>query len=241
MTDFAAALTLALGIAATTALVSVVYAVLVNPLPFPESARLVQVWRSELPALTYGSASYARYLDWRANQQPFAELGAWAPRGMTLAGVEGPERVSGATASSSFFRVMGERPVAGRWIEDADDRRGAAGDEAQMTEQRRHLVGRHDARRHSLLGPSLANQLRQRLVVQARDPADDGRSHLAAVGVAAMTAAAGVLEGDAAGSRRLSLRCTCEGNQSDAGEDGDPQKHARNNSSPSSRIRRARP
>ena len=81
-----AALTLALGIAATTALVSVVYAVLVNPLPFPDSRRLVQVWRSELPALTYGSASFPRYLDWRANQRPFTDLAAWAPRGMTLAG-----------------------------------------------------------------------------------------------------------------------------------------------------------
>ena len=100
-----AALTLALGIAATTALVSVVYAVVVNPLPFPDSRRLVQVWRSELPALTYGSAAFPRYLDWRAGQRPFTDLGAWAPRGMTLGGAEGPERVSGATASSSYFKV----------------------------------------------------------------------------------------------------------------------------------------
>jgi predicted permease len=121
-----AAATLGLGIAATTALVSVVYAVLVNPLPLPESTRLVQVWRSELPALTYGSASYARYLDWREAQQAFTDIGAWAPRGMTLAGDEGPERVSGATASSSFFTVIGAAPVAGRWFTEADDRRGAA-------------------------------------------------------------------------------------------------------------------
>jgi putative ABC transport system permease protein len=119
-----AASTLALGIAATTALVSVVYAVVVNPLPFPESRQLVQMWRSELPALTYGSASFARYLDWRAQQRPFTELGAWAPRGMTIGGSEGPERVSGATASSSYFGVIGQPPIAGRWFTEDEDRRG---------------------------------------------------------------------------------------------------------------------
>jgi predicted permease len=119
-----AALTLALGIAATTALVSVVYAVLVNPLPFPDSRRLVQVWRSELPALTYGAASFPRYLDWRANQRPFTDLAAWAPRGMTLAGPEGPERVSGAIASAAYFTVIGRPPLLGRWFTDEEDRRG---------------------------------------------------------------------------------------------------------------------
>jgi putative ABC transport system permease protein len=119
-----AALTLALGIGATTTLFSVVNAVLLDPLPFPESGRLLQIWRSELPALTYGSASYPRYLDWRANQRPFTELGAWAPRGFTLAGRDGPDRVAGATASASFFRVMGAAPGAGRWFTDDEDQRG---------------------------------------------------------------------------------------------------------------------
>ena len=66
-----AILTLALGIGATTALFTVVSAVLLDPLPFPDSNKLIQVWRSELPALTYGSASYPRYLDWRSNQRVF--------------------------------------------------------------------------------------------------------------------------------------------------------------------------
>ena len=118
--------TLALGIGATTALFTVVNAVLLNPLPFPKSRQLVQIWRSELPALTYGSASYGRYLDWRAGQHAFSEMGAWAPRGMTLAGREGPERVSGAIASASFFRVIGASPAAGRWFTDDEDRAGAA-------------------------------------------------------------------------------------------------------------------
>ncbi len=120
-----AILTLALGIGATTALFTVVNAVLLEPLPFPDSNRLVQVWRSELPALTYGSASYARYLDWRHHQRVFNDLGAWSPRGFTLSGPEGPERVAGAMASASFFNVIGAPPVAGRYFREDEDRRGA--------------------------------------------------------------------------------------------------------------------
>lgn len=119
-----AILTLGLGIGATTALFTVVNAVLIEPLPFPESSRLVQVWRSELPALTYGSASYPRYLDWRQNQRVFTELGAWSPRGMTLSGPQGPERLAGAMASASFFSVVGAPPVVGRYFVEDEDRRG---------------------------------------------------------------------------------------------------------------------
>jgi putative ABC transport system permease protein len=120
--------TLALGIGATTALFTVVNAVLLDPLPFPNSRQLVQVWRSELPALTYGAASYPRYLDWRLyfrelrdDQRAFTDLGAWAPRGMTVTGGAEPERVNGAVASASFFRVIGAPPVLGSWISDNDD------------------------------------------------------------------------------------------------------------------------
>jgi putative ABC transport system permease protein len=119
-----AILTLALGIGATTALFTVVNAVLLEPLPFPDSNRLMQVWRSELPALTYGSASYARYLDWREHQRVFTDLGAWSPRGFTITGPQGPERAPGAMASASFFNVVGAPPVIGRYFSDTDDRRG---------------------------------------------------------------------------------------------------------------------
>jgi hypothetical protein len=83
-------LTLALGIGATTALFTVVNAVLLDPLPFPDSRALVQVWRSELPALTYGSASYPRYLDWRRDQKAFTDIGGLAPRAVTVAGGDAP-------------------------------------------------------------------------------------------------------------------------------------------------------
>jgi predicted permease len=119
-----AVLTLALGIGSTTALFTVVNAVLLEPLPFPDSKKLIQVWRSELPALTYGSASYQRYLDWREHQRVFTELGAWSPRGFTIVGPQGPERAPGAMASASFFKVVSAPPVLGRYFSDDEDRRG---------------------------------------------------------------------------------------------------------------------
>ena len=119
-----AVLTLALGIGATTALFTVVNAVLLDPLPFPDSNRLVQLWRSELPALTYGSASFPRYLDWRQHQRVFTELGAWSPRGYTIGGPEGPERAPGAMASASFFKVINAPAVVGRYFSEDEDRRG---------------------------------------------------------------------------------------------------------------------
>src|SRR5262245_14985508 len=114
-------LTLSLGIGAATALFTVVNAVLLDPLPFPQSRQLVNVWRSELPALTYGSASYLRYLDWRQHQRAFMDIGAWAPRGLTVTGGDAPERVNGAVASASFFRVVNATPAVGQWFGDRDD------------------------------------------------------------------------------------------------------------------------
>jgi putative ABC transport system permease protein len=121
----AALLALALGTGVNTALFSIVNAVLLQPLPFPEADELVQVWRTEPPSLQFGSASYRRYVDWRAQNRVFEETGAWAPTAYTLTGREAPERIGGARVSSSFFRVLGASPVLGRWPSDDEDRAGA--------------------------------------------------------------------------------------------------------------------
>ena len=148
-----AILTLALGIGATTALFTVVNAVLLDPLPFPDSNKLIQVWRSELPALTYGSASDARYLDWRQHQRVFTDLGAWSPRGVTIAGAEGPERAPGAMATASFFRVIGAPPVIGRYFSDDEDRKG--GDRVAVISE--GLWRRRYQQSASVLGQSVAD------------------------------------------------------------------------------------
>ena len=120
----AALLALALGTGVNTALFSIVNTVLLQPLPFPVSDELVQVWRTEPPSLQFGSASYLRYTEWRARNRVFEETGAWAPAGLTLTGRETPERLPGGRASATFFRVIGAPPVIGRWFSDEEDRVG---------------------------------------------------------------------------------------------------------------------
>src|SRR5688500_14393217 len=122
----AALVALALGTGVNTALFSVVNAVLLRPLPFPAADKLVQIWRTEPPTLQFGSASCPRYVDWRARSGAFVEMGAFAPAGLTLTGLEAPERIPGAQATASFFRALGAAPALGRWLTDDEDRPGAA-------------------------------------------------------------------------------------------------------------------
>jgi putative ABC transport system permease protein len=120
----AALVTLALGTGVNTALFSIVNAVLLRPLPFPQAAELVQIWRAEPPQLEFGSASFARYIDWRARSRMFDEMGAFGPRGLTLTGGGTPERINGAQATASFFRALGATPALGRWFTDDEDAPG---------------------------------------------------------------------------------------------------------------------
>ncbi len=122
----AALLALALGTGVNTALFSIVNTVLLTPLPFPKADELLQVWRTELPRLQFGSASYPRYVDWRAQNRVFAEMGAYSPSGLTLTGREAPERIGGARTSASFFRTLAAPPLVGRYLSDDEDRTGGA-------------------------------------------------------------------------------------------------------------------
>ena len=121
-----AVLALALGTGVNTALFSVVNTVLLEPLPFPEPDQLVQLWRTELPRLQFGSASYPRYVDWRARNRVFVELGAYSPGGLTLSGREAPERLAGGRATASFFTALAAPPIAGRYIAPEEDQPGSA-------------------------------------------------------------------------------------------------------------------
>ncbi len=122
----AALVALALGTGVNTALFSIVNTVLLRPLPFPDAHQLLQVWRTELPRLQFGSVSFPRYVDWRSRNRVFQESGAWVPRAMTMTGREQPERVVGARASASLFRTLEVPPVAGRYFTDDEDRPGGA-------------------------------------------------------------------------------------------------------------------
>ena len=119
-----AILTLALGIGANTALFSVVNAVLLNPLPYHDPARLVAVY-SRTAQFSQSSISYPNFLDWVRAQNVFSSLAAFREDDYNLTGLGQPERVSAEMVSASFFSTLGINPVAGRLFRPEDDRIGA--------------------------------------------------------------------------------------------------------------------
>ena len=122
----AAILTLAVGIGAATAIFTVVYSVLLRPLPYRDAGRLVAV-TTAFPGsgLAQSSLSAPEFLDLAAAGGAFAELGAYDDGEFTLTGTGRPERVRGAEASAGLFRTLGLRAAAGRLYGPDDDRPGA--------------------------------------------------------------------------------------------------------------------
>ena len=121
----AAALCLALGIGANTAMFSVVNGVLLRPLPYPEPERLVAVWeRSVEHSEERNVVAPANYLDWRAGSTVFEEMGVAMEYSFNLTGLGEPEEVPAQLISASMFPVLGVRPAFGRALTAADDAPG---------------------------------------------------------------------------------------------------------------------
>ena len=120
----AAILTLALGIGATTAIFSVVYGVLLKPLPFQEPERLVSLahFAPHGAGANHGPGTYLTY---RENQQVFEAIGAWDPTEVSITGSGDPERVPGLLLSSSVLPLLRVRPMLGRAFGAEDDTPGA--------------------------------------------------------------------------------------------------------------------
>ena len=125
-----AALTLALGIGANTAIFSVIEAVILRPLPYKDPGRLVR-FEGEAspgsgiePALD-SSVTYADFEVWRSRSWSFEDMAAYYRPGgntaVTLTGAE-PETVQGAFVTASFFPVMGVAPIAGRWFTSDEEK-----------------------------------------------------------------------------------------------------------------------
>ena len=115
---FVAVLTLALGIGANTAIFSIVNAVLLRPLPYPDPDRLVTLWEAQVSDYgPNGIASAPNFHDWEKQNDVFEQMAMFdsAGRGYDLSstGMEA-ERVSGDRVSSNFFSVLGVRPYIGR-------------------------------------------------------------------------------------------------------------------------------
>lgn len=114
-----AALTLALGIGATTAIYSVVDAVLLSPLPWPDSDRLVQVHSARGENQTMGVV-YLDFKDWQSGSTTFEDLGVVRGQSVNLTGGEVPERIVGNFVTASTLRLLGARPLMGRLFTDAE-------------------------------------------------------------------------------------------------------------------------
>ena len=122
-----AVLTLALGIGANTAVFSVVNAVLLRPLPFPNSDRLVSVTSTIRRNGSSGSASYPDFLDWRARNHVFDGMAAYRVDNYTLTGGESPLHVNVVVASAALFKVLRITPALGRSFLPGEDAPGALG------------------------------------------------------------------------------------------------------------------
>src|SRR5213079_1173610 len=123
---FVAVLTLALGIGANTAIFSIVNAVLLRPLPYPNADRIMVLSESSGPGQDY-SVALPDYFDWRNDNKVFEHLACTHKESRNLSGIPGrePERVSCASVTRNFFDVIGLSPEIGRVFSADEDKVGA--------------------------------------------------------------------------------------------------------------------
>jgi len=122
-------LTLALGIGATTTMFSVINAVLLRPLPFPEPNHLVAAGsvdaRRTTPSSSPDSMSYPDFFDWRSQNKSFTGLASYHDMYVTLTGSGDPKHLDGEIVSADFFNVLGIEPELGRGVLPEDEKPGA--------------------------------------------------------------------------------------------------------------------
>jgi predicted permease len=122
-----AVLTLALGIGANTAIFSIVNTVLLRPLPFQNSERLVSLGDFDTrrtPAIPQGAVSYPDAMDVRARNHSFQEVSVYSDNDATLTGIGEPLHVNVENVSASIFRLLGTQPAVGRAFLDSEDTPG---------------------------------------------------------------------------------------------------------------------
>ncbi len=120
-----AALTLAVGIGANTAIFSVVNGVLLKPLPYPEPGRLVGLWHTA-PGLGFDEVnqSPATYLTYRSDAKLLEDVALWSGSSVSITGLDRPERVEALRVTDGFLPLLGVHPVVGRVFSRADDSPG---------------------------------------------------------------------------------------------------------------------
>jgi putative ABC transport system permease protein len=118
-----ALLALSFGIAINTAIFTVVYAVLIEPLPYTDPDRIYMMWEKQ-PHLE-SSVAYPNFLDWRSQNHVFESMAAFRRSNMNLTGEGDPERLSVRMVSADFFHLLGAPPAAGRDFRPQEDRPGS--------------------------------------------------------------------------------------------------------------------
>lgn len=118
--------TLALGIGANTAIFSIVNAVLLKPLPFLESEKLMFMTSAfEKQDVTRNFAtSYPDFLDWRSAAKSFTAMASYHEDSFTLAGLDQPLHISGYTVAGDFFSILGTNPLLGRGFTRDEEKPG---------------------------------------------------------------------------------------------------------------------
>src|SRR5512133_1226213 len=123
---FIAVLTLALGIGANTAIFSIINSVLLRPVPYPNSARVMVLNEFSGPGQEF-SVALPDYFDWNKEANSFAHLACTHKESRNLSGIPGrdPERVSCASVTRNFFNIVGLPPEIGRTFGEDEDKVGA--------------------------------------------------------------------------------------------------------------------
>src|SRR5215211_3723985 len=120
-----ALLTLTLGIGANSAIFSVVNAVLLRPLPYVESEKLVFITERS-PVLEGMSVAYPNFLDWREQNSVFENMGVYRRQSFNLTGGGEPERLVAGEVSADVFTALRTSPILGRTFLAEEDRPGAS-------------------------------------------------------------------------------------------------------------------
>jgi putative ABC transport system permease protein len=114
------ALTLALGVGASTAIFSAIYPVLLQPLPYPDADRVMMIWDRQNG--TRMDVTFGTYRELIARSRSFESLAVMRPGQVTVTGPAEPERVDGQYVTANYFRVLGVPPALGRDFQESDDR-----------------------------------------------------------------------------------------------------------------------
>jgi putative ABC transport system permease protein len=146
-----ATIALALGIGANTAIFSVVNAVLLRPLPFPDSGKLVALFEADAEkGRVRGSHSYPNFFDLRSQATTFDKVACYYSSDFIMTGRGEPARLQGAVATADLFPLLGIKPLYGRTFVPDDDKPTETGRVVILSEQLFHRRFNSD--------PSIINQ-----------------------------------------------------------------------------------